>query len=128
MKKILILLFVTSLLFLGCIKEEKNPSVKGRKVNNEVIEEYLYEWDTENTNKVIRVTKIYTYDDPSTKKFEEKNIDCENYKRKGSLYSCVVTQDHEKVVYKEIDSHDLNGTREDIIKLLKESGYQIVEE
>lgn len=129
MKKILVLLFVSTILFLGCTKEEALPSVKGRKnISTDIIEEYLYEWDREDQNKIIRITKIYTYVNPSTKKYEEKTIDCENYKRQGSLYSCKVIQETDRVIYKEIDSRDSSGTKEEIIKLLEDNGYRIVEE
>ena len=128
MKKILLLVVAAFIVFIGC-EEVKNITLKGKKsLNAYDYEEIIYEWRQEEPNKLVKITHVYTYTDATGNKYEEKLLDCDNYKRKGSLYTCRVKKSNGILTYTEIDSRDREISKEEATEELKKAGYAIVEQ
>lgn len=126
-KRIFIILLFSLFIFVGC-EEVKNETLKGsKKISLDEKEEIVYEWDPNNLEVIVRTTRIYTYENGTNTIYNMKAIDCDNYKRQGSLYTCTVDRTDGKVIYKEIESKNYNATKEDMKKSLTSGGYTIEE-
>ena len=126
-KRISFIFILVIFLFTGC-EEVKHITLKGRKtISSSEYEELLYEWKEQDLETVVKTTHSYVYDDVTAQLFEEKLIDCDNYKRNNSLSTCEVKKENKKVIYKEIDSRDYKKTKEELTKELQNKGYKIVD-
>ncbi|MBR1386378.1 MAG: hypothetical protein IJ568_06075 [Bacilli bacterium] len=124
-KNIYIALLIFSLFFItGC---EEIPTIKvigTKNVEESGIEEVTYEWNEDNPNLMVKKTTVYTYKS-SNYIYDTKAIECESYKKQGSLYYCEVTRGDGKVKYRLVDDHDVEETAENVKNALINDGYTI---
>lgn len=126
MKKIVyIFLLIGTLLFVtGC---EEIPTIKvigSKNVEENGVVEVTFEWNEDKPNLMIKKTTVYTYES-SNYIYDSKNIECENYKKQGSLYYCEVIRENGTVKYRLVDDHDIEETTENVKKALINDGYTI---
>ena len=126
MKKIVyIFLLISTLLFVtGC---EEIPTIKvigSKNVEENGVVEVTFEWNEDKPNLMIKKTTVYTYES-SNYIYDSKTIECENYKKQGSLYYCEVIRENGTVKYRLVDDHDIEETTENVKKALINDGYTI---
>ncbi len=126
MKKIVyIFLLIGTLLFVtGC---EEIPTIKvigSKNVEENGVVEVTFEWNEDKPNLMIKKTTVYTYES-SNYIYDSKTIECENYKKQGSLYYCEVIRENGTVKYRLVDDHDIEETTENVKKALINDGYTI---
>ena len=128
MKKILLFSLIICSLFLltGCFESPENPTLRGVKtlLENDK-EEIIYEWDYYEPTHMIKITKLYTYYSGTNSKYNEMAIECDSFKRQGSLYDCVVERKNGTVVYKEFYYKDEELTQEKAKELILSEGYTL---
>lgn len=126
MKKIVyIFLLIGTLLFVtGC---EEIPTIKvigSKNVEENGVVEVTFEWNEDKPNLMIKKTTVYTYES-SNYIYDSKTIECENYKKQGSLYYCEVIRENGTIKYRLVDDHDIEETTENVKKALINDGYTI---
>lgn len=123
MKKRLFLLLFIVLGMPGCTERETLYVVGYKDVSLALKEEVMYEWYQDEPNKMFRTTYTYTYLNASKGTYDEQLIECDNYKRKGSMYKCSVERSNGNVILKKINSKDEIMTIEQAKDKLSQDGY-----
>ena len=127
MKKVLTLLLLvfTVVLLTGC-EEIENPTVRGYKdLGDNNTEEIVYEWDYYEPERMIKITKIFTYKSATNTVYNMKAIDCDTFKRQGSLFDCKVERKDGEVVYREFYYKDEVKTKDEARQEILKLGYKI---
>lgn len=125
MKKILFLLLFMFFVTSGCTEKPTVNVVGYKDIDLYLKEEIMYEWYEDDPNKMFRTTYTYTYVNASRGTYDEQLIECDNYKRKGSMYKCSVEKSNGNVIVKKTNSKDETLTVEQVKDKLIKDGYII---
>lgn len=125
MKKKLFILVFAIVIITGCSKRATISVVGYKNINGTLKEEIMYEWYEDEPNTMFRTTYTYTYSNASKGTYDEQVIECENYKRKGSMYKCSVERKDGNVIVKNFVSKDEIITVEEAKDNLSQNGYII---
>lgn len=123
MKKIFFVLIFSIFIMIGCSERTTLKVVGYKNISSSLKEEITYEWYEEEPNKMIKTTYTYTYSNASRGTYDEQLIECDNYKRKGTLYKCSVLKSNGNVVVKKSISKDEEMTIEQAKDNLSQNGY-----
>lgn len=123
MKKIFFVLIFSIFIISGCSERTTIKVVGYKNISSSLKEEIMYEWYEEEPNKMIKTTYTYTYSNASRGTYDEQLIECDNYKRKGTMYKCSVEKSSGNVIVKKSISKDEEMTMEQAKDKLSQNGY-----